>query len=58
METTIRNASKGGKPDRKPYHPYLEIHTKQSTNEENSSLFMNSICRKAKVKVEINPRNS
>jgi hypothetical protein len=22
IETIIRNASKGGKPDRKPYHPY------------------------------------
>jgi hypothetical protein len=22
IETTVRNAWKGGKPDRKPYHPY------------------------------------
>jgi hypothetical protein len=30
-----------------------EIHTKQSINEENSSLFMNiTFCRKAKTKVE------
>ncbi len=30
-----------------------EVHTKQSINEENSSLFMNiTFCRKAKTKVE------
>jgi hypothetical protein len=29
IETTIINASKGGKPDRKPYHPMVSyIHTK------------------------------
>jgi hypothetical protein len=22
IETTVRNSSKGGKPDRKPHHPY------------------------------------
>jgi hypothetical protein len=42
---TLRNALRGGKPDRKPYHAPVvsEIQTKQSINEENSSLFMNSI---------------
>jgi hypothetical protein len=40
----IRNASKGGKPNRKPYHLMVsEIYTKQSTYEENSSLFINSV---------------
>jgi hypothetical protein len=45
IETTIRNALKGGKPDRKPYTTPMvsEIHTKQSANEENSSLFRDSI---------------
>ncbi len=31
---------------------FSEIHTKQSVNEENSSLFLNSTCRKAKTMVE------
>ncbi len=40
----IRNASKGGKPNRKPYHLMVsEIYTKQSNYEENSSLFINSV---------------
>jgi hypothetical protein len=47
IETIIGNASKGGKANRKPrkpYHPIVtEIYTKQSTNEENSSLIMNRI---------------
>jgi hypothetical protein len=30
IETLIRNAAKGGKPDRKPYHPYGFINQKQS----------------------------
>ncbi len=43
-EATIRNALKGGKPNRKPYHPYgCRNLYKKSINEENSSLFMNSI---------------
>jgi hypothetical protein len=34
IETTIRSASQGGRPDRKPYHFYVsEIHTKHSINE-------------------------
>ncbi len=45
IETIIKNAKKGGKTDRKPYHPYMvsEKYTKKSIDEENSSLFMNSI---------------
>jgi hypothetical protein len=46
IETLIRNASKGGKPNRKPYHPYGFINlykTLQSINEENLSLLMKSI---------------
>ncbi len=44
VETIIRNASKGGKSDRKIYHPWFQnfIQT-QTTNEENSSLYINSI---------------
>jgi hypothetical protein len=40
IETRIRNASKGGKPDRKPYTTPMasKFHTKQSSNEENSKL--------------------
>ena len=35
IKTTIRNASKGGKPDRKPTIPMVsEIHTKLSMNEK------------------------
>jgi hypothetical protein len=52
---TIRNASKRGKPDKKPCHPYdLRNNTKQLINEENSSLFNNSILywRKEIKKVE------
>jgi hypothetical protein len=41
IETTIRNASIGEKRDRNHTTPVVsEIHTKQSNNEENSSLFM------------------
>ncbi len=45
--TKNRISSKEGKPDRKPYHPYgfrndEQIHTEQSNNKENSSLFMYS----------------
>jgi hypothetical protein len=48
METILRNAPKGGKPDRKPYHPYGLRNPYKIINEENSSLFLNSIfCRKA-----------
>jgi hypothetical protein len=39
--TLFRDALKGGKPDRKPYHPYgfrNPYNTKQSINEEKSSL--------------------
>ncbi len=33
IESTIINASKGGKPDRKPYRPMVSvIHTKQQIN--------------------------
>jgi hypothetical protein len=42
----MRNESKGGKPNRKPYHHYgfrnLQ-YAKKSTNEEKSSLFMEVI---------------
>jgi hypothetical protein len=40
MKTTIRNDSRRGKSDRKPYHPWFQksIQT-QTTNAENSSLF-------------------
>ncbi len=42
--TLYKNASKGGKPNRKPYHPYgFRIYAQNSINEENSSLFMNII---------------
>jgi hypothetical protein len=52
IETLIRNASKRGKPNGKPYHPYgfRNLYSKQSINEENSSLFMNSILQKDKSK--------
>jgi hypothetical protein len=43
METILRNAPKGGKPDRKPCHPYGFRNPYKIINEENSSLFMNSI---------------
>ncbi len=53
IETTIRNASKVGKPGRKPYHPYsFRNLTKKLISEENSSLFIIAFCRKAKTKVE------
>ena len=38
IETTIRNALKGGKPENHTTPMVSEIHTKQSINEENSSL--------------------
>jgi hypothetical protein len=43
QETIIRNAWKGGKPNRKLFHPYgFRNPTKQSISEETSRLFMNS----------------
>jgi hypothetical protein len=42
LETTINDPSNEEKPDRKPYPSMVvEIHAKQSTNENNSSLFTN-----------------
>ncbi len=41
-ETTIRNVSKGGKPNKKKINPPFmvsKIHTKLSINEESASLF-------------------
>jgi hypothetical protein len=49
IEITIRNASKRGKPNRKPYDPFgLKNQRKKLINEENSSLFINSIFSKGK----------
>jgi hypothetical protein len=33
IETTIRNAPKGGKPDRKPYHSYGFRNPEKTNNE-------------------------
>jgi hypothetical protein len=52
IETTIRNAPRVGKSDRKPYHHYGFRNPYRTINQENSSVFMNNICRKAKTKVE------
>jgi hypothetical protein len=43
METIIRNAPKGRKPNIHTIPMVSEIYTKESINEENSSFFMNSI---------------
>jgi hypothetical protein len=54
IETIITNTWKGGKPDRNPNHPYdfKNLYKIHQSMKENSSLFMNRICRKKKTKVK------
>ncbi len=54
--TTVRNASKGGKPNRKPYHPFSFINLYKTIKQWKKLKFFHeywiALCREAKKKAE------